>query len=549
MRAGAGSTPALSQGWAYMIEGDLQRVGRWPRQACALALLAAIGCGDAGVERAEQSGAAAAGAFARTPRQAEVAWARPLLPPTADSVAPAGMMSLPGEPRLQTPAEPELTPLPTIEAEEAEQVVAAPSATAELDAVEMPAAGPTLLPPQPLEAGFTEWHDASGATPLDASTPADQSTESSLVATEPLTNYEILPTPDAPSAEASLALPPRLSDTTSTLGGPLSQEAEELLADAGPTVTGHMTGAMVSEQALAKIRRGYKLAQRGAYFAAREQFIEVLRMIAEAKDQKRGVSRRSVALANGLRALEEAADFTPRGPGIDNRLDFAVIIASHRTPVAKSGAGDLMPQQLADLYYRYAQLQLGASVAGEPAGSMALHALGKLYSQIGRAEPGRIVQVERRAFSLQQAALLAREDNHLAAHELGVLLAEAGHYVDSEYILAQVAAREPHPVVYRNLARIQRKLGREDLATVSESQAHHLAAQGMSSVSGVQWVDPQTLARTGDPLAPTAPAPQVASGPPIPQPRPAATATNQAPAPAPSEPVHNITRLPGGYFR
>jgi hypothetical protein len=540
MRAGAGIRPAISQGWAYMIEGDLQRVRRWPRRVCALALLTAIGCGDAGVERAEQNAAHTPALLARAPRQADVAWARPLLPPTAGGIEPAGLMSLPSEPanRPQAVAEPELTLLPTVEVEEAEQV-----------AVEMPDAGPKLLPPQPLEAGFTEWHDASGATPLEAESSANPSTENSLVATEPLASYDILPTPETPAGDASLALPPSISDTTTGIDGSLSLEAEELLADAGPTVTGHLTGAMVSEQALAKIRRGYKLAQRGAYFAAREQFLEVLRMIAEAKDQKRGLSRRSVALANGLRALEEAADFTPRGPGIDNRLDFAVIIASHRTPVAKSGAGDLMPQQLSDLYYRYAQLQLGASVAGEPAGSMALHALGKLYSQIGRAEPGRIVQAERRAFSLQQAALLAREDNHLAAHELGVLLAEAGHFVDSEFILAQVAAREPHPVVYRNLARIQRKLGREDLATVSESQAHHLAAQGMSSVSGVQWVDPQTLARTGDPLAPTAPAPQVAAGPPIPQPRPAATATTQAPAPTQSEPVHNITRLPGGYFR
>src|SRR5690606_5318104 len=119
MRAGVGFTPASSQGWAFMIEGNLQRVGRWPRRACALALLTAIGCGDAGVERAE-SGAASASAFARTPRQAEVAWARPLLPPTADAVEPAALMSLPNEPRLLTPSEPELTPLPTIETGDAE---------------------------------------------------------------------------------------------------------------------------------------------------------------------------------------------------------------------------------------------------------------------------------------------------------------------------------------------------------------------------------------------------------------------------------------------
>src|SRR5690606_15616646 len=120
------------------------------------------------------------------------------------------------------------------------------------------------------------------------------------------------------------------------------------------------------------------------------------------------------------------------------------------------------------------------------------------------------------------------------------------HYLDSEYLLAQVAMREPHPVVYRNLARIQRKLGHDQLAAVSDSQAQALALQGVGSVSGIQWVDPQTLSRTGDPLAPSTPPSQVATRPPIPQPRPH---TSQAPPVAPStEPVPKMTRLPSSGF-
>src|SRR5690606_19282929 len=143
--------------------------------------------------------------------------------------------------------------------------------------------------------------------------------------------------------------------------------------------TGSPTGAMVTERAQAKIRRGYALAHRGANYAARNEFLEVLRMIAEAKDQKHGARRRTVALANGLRALDEAGDFAPRGAEFDVNVSMKVIVSSHRTTVAKTpAAAKLMPQQLADLYFRYAQLQLAGSVAGEPAGSMALHALGKL---------------------------------------------------------------------------------------------------------------------------------------------------------------------------
>ena len=522
-----------------MTEVDLERERlRWPRRACALALLATIGCGDSGVDHAASGTASSTPLLAHAPRQAEVAWARPLVPPTAEGIQPTGLMSLPASafnepaPRRQVepPALPELVPLPTVEVEIEEAATTVESAPPASDAASATAAGPTLLPPQPISESFTEWEEP--ATPLaDASvTPTPE-----------------LPPPPVADPDQPVTMPPTVNVTSDEQGQSLSPEADELLADAGATVTGHPTGAVVSEQAQAKIRRGYKLAQRGAYFAARAEFVETLRMIAEAKDQKRGASRRSTALANGLRALDEAADFAPRGTSIESRLDIDVIIASHRTPVAKEAGTRLMPQQLSDLYYRYAQLQLGAAVAGEPAGSMALHALGKLYSQVGRAEPQRIAQADRRAFALQQAALLARSDNHLAAHELGVLLAEMGHLVDSEYILAQVASREPHPVVYRNLARIQRKLGREELALASEQQARVLTEQGVSSMNGIVWVDPQTLARTGDPLAPSIPPSQVASGPPVPQPR--RTQPSPYQEPAPSEPVHNVTRLPGGYFR
>jgi hypothetical protein len=316
-----------------------------------------------------------------------------------------------------------------------------------------------------------------------------------------------------------------------------------LLADNSAIVTGSPTGPMVIEHAQAKIRHGFALGQRGANFAARAEFIDVLRMIAEAKDQKHGASRRTTALANGLRALDEAGDFAPRGAEPESGVRLAVILQSHRTPIAKeAGAGKLLPAQLTDKYFHYAQLQLGASVAGEPAGSMALHALGKLYSQLERVEADKHPLADRKAFALQKAALLAREDNHLAAHELGVLMAESGHYAESEYVLNQVAMREPHPVVFRNLARVQRKLGLTQLADASEWQAQALAARDANSSGNVMWVAPNDLARTGDPLAPAAAKNKLAAqSPPLPV-KPTAAAPMR-------EPVQNVTRLPGGYLR
>jgi tetratricopeptide (TPR) repeat protein len=313
------------------------------------------------------------------------------------------------------------------------------------------------------------------------------------------------------------------------------------LIDTTPVATGTPTNAAVDERAQEKIRNGFALAQRGASFAARQEFIEVLKVIAEAKDEQDGSASRSTALTNGLRALEEVNDFAPRMAPSEPNLSVSVILASHRTPVAKEAAAEkLLPRQLAERYFRYAQRQLAESVAGEPAGSMALHALGKLSSQLGRVEADKQPFAERKAFALQQAALLARDDNHLAAHELGVLLAESGHYTEAEYLLNQVAVREPNPVVFRNLARVQQKLGHTQLAELSEQQAQFMASRGVSGNNGVVWVTPGSLSQAGDPVAPAAAAPTQVAG-------QAQANTPNATASEPTrEPMRNVTRRPGG---
>ncbi|HEX6960220.1 MAG TPA: hypothetical protein VF175_00015, partial [Lacipirellula sp.] len=384
----------------------------------------------------------------------------------------------------------------------------------------------------PMDLAALEFTELSELPPVDAEEIAAADEQEGEAPAEPEERV--------PAHGSAGASPSRLTVLTPSFeedkDNPHMAAAELLLADAAPTATGSPTGAVVCERAQARIREGYALARRGASFAARREFLEALQMIAEAKDQKHGAARRTIALANGLRALEEAADFVPRAPGANSGLSLEVIVSSHRTPVAKThAAAEVMPQQLADLYYRYAQLQLGGAVAGEPAGSMALHALGKVYSQLGKTEPEAHPQADRCAFALQQAALLARDDNHLAAHELGVLLAETGHYVEAEHLLAQVAARQPHPVVFRNWARVQRELGQEQLAAMSEQHARALATRNADG-GVVTWVPPATLAETGDALAPMAP----------PANRPPAPPT---PRRSVRPPVENITRLPGGYMR
>jgi hypothetical protein len=321
----------------------------------------------------------------------------------------------------------------------------------------------------------------------------------------------LLPPQDVPPQELPAEplpptpLPPVEPD--SVLEGIQSPAPRIPSAAVPPPVFGAPTPPVVAQHATERIRSGYALAERGAYFAAQRELVAALRLIAEAADQTAGAAHCTTALASGLRAMDEAEDFTPRGREQSAELSMSVIVSSHRTPAAKELPVDqLLPQQLADAYFRYAETQLAASVAGEPAGSMALHALGKLSTRLGRTEPDSNPLAARKALALQNAALLARDDNYLAAHELAVLLAESGHLADSERVLEHVVARAPDPVVLRNLAYVQRKLGRPDHAAQSERYATELVARGVEANSIVAWVSADALARTPDALGPaTAP--------------------------------------------
>ncbi len=289
---------------------------------------------------------------------------------------------------------------------------------------------------------------------------------------------------------------------TSSFSGDLSEEEQRLIEsiarDCSAATTGVPTDARVNELAIAKIRHANQLATRGSLYVAKRELIEVLRMVSQAKDSAQGSPERTLALASGLRALEEAADFSPRGTQLEAELETALLTASHRTPVAQQiDLATVLPQQLMNRYFRYAQLKLAKSVAGEPAGSMALYALGKVTSQMGKAEPDQNRLAQRQAVAFQQAALLSHHQNHFAAHELAVLLAETGHFAEAHRLLYLLATHQPQETVYRNLAHVQQRLGLAQQSANSLARANQLAQQSPTASRGVRWISPQEFSRPG----------------------------------------------------
>ncbi len=303
-----------------------------------------------------------------------------------------------------------------------------------------------------------------------------------------------------PKTEETFVAPEAPSNDKVDENEDLSAEEHAIVAavigDRRAVTTGVLTDQRINQQAQMKIRRAYAMAGRGAYYASRQELIEVLRMISLSKDAEQGKAKQTLDLAAGLRALQEAEDFAPRGTQLEADLAIDVICASHRTPVARQiKSNELLPRQMMDCYFRYAQLKLASAVKDEPAGSMALHALGKLNSRLNRVEPEKHRLAHRLAVAFQQAALLAHDQNHLAAHELAVLLADSGHYAEAEQLLKQVVGREPNAIVYRNLARVQEKMGQSQQAATNRDYAQQLVQRGAGGPSNVQWVSPQDFSR------------------------------------------------------
>ena len=259
----------------------------------------------------------------------------------------------------------------------------------------------------------------------------------------------------------------------------------------------------LTQQLLPAAQRGFRLAQRGALYAAQEEFVQVLRRAAQAKDAFEGGEARSRALAAGLRAIDEAEDFVPDGIQLEAELDVAIVASSHRTPVLDDIQREVTPHQAVVLYHNFAHEQLAYAVAGEQAGSMALYGLGKINARLA-ARNDEDIELTRNATTMYAAAYAARADNHLAANELGVMLCRSGSAAEAKYLFERTIDLAPTALAYHNLAVAQGKLGMHTHAAANEQQSQRLAARerstgAVSRRAGVEWVSPEDMARVAQP--------------------------------------------------
>ena len=323
----------------------------------------------------------------------------------------------------------------------------------------------------------------------------------------PMQPLERLPETETPVDALRLEMLPA---KMTALASPPETKAEPSDVDASPLPMAEAAEErslqleQIAQQADRKTRYGFELAGRGAYFAARAEFIGALRLIAEGLDTEQRSDTHGRALAAALGALEEAEDFLPSGSRLEAHLDLPGLVAIHTTPVLKDATEGVTPMVAHQRYLTFAQEQFAVAAGHEVAGSMGLHAMGKLHGALAQKKGGPVIAPESKAVVFYQAALLVYPKNHMSANDLGVLLARCGHYGDARAMFEHSLSLYQQSTGWENLAVVYRQLGEAALAEQAARRGsllrqEELARRGQSPAAahkGVQWVDPQMFART-----------------------------------------------------
>jgi tetratricopeptide (TPR) repeat protein len=243
------------------------------------------------------------------------------------------------------------------------------------------------------------------------------------------------------------------------------------------------------------------MAQRGMLFSARAELLKALQWIAQGLDAEQGGNVHASALAAGLTALDEAAEFQALQAQAADARAVVAIAGRHRTPLLRGEQQTLVsPAQAQQQYLAYARSQLALAVGGLPEASQTLHQLGRLQTGLNATASGSEAMSVPRAMVYHQAALAIDPANHLAANELGVLLARCGQLAEARRLLLQSVSVRPHAEAWHNLAVVHRRLGEADLAKRAEHEwelARRAGRESRATDAGFQWVDPKAFADTG----------------------------------------------------
>jgi tetratricopeptide (TPR) repeat protein len=248
-------------------------------------------------------------------------------------------------------------------------------------------------------------------------------------------------------------------------------------------------------------QQAMQLGARGAVYAAEEEFLQTLQLVAQLRDERDNCQAHSKALAAGLTAFAEADHFTAAAANPTAQKNVQALVAGHKTPILKSldQQQEIPALYALQRYYEFAQSQLLSAMGNEPGVADALFGLARVYTV--QAAGGDEKGVVAKAIALLQVAIAIDPDNHFVANELGVLLARCGRLEQAQQVFLQGLAAHEEPELWQNLAEVHRRLGQFDLAQRAEQRCRSLRERQSqlldeARVPQVTWVDPTTFAQT-----------------------------------------------------
>ena len=237
------------------------------------------------------------------------------------------------------------------------------------------------------------------------------------------------------------------------------------------------------------------LASKGAILTAQDEYVQTLRLIAQAKDAVAKSERHRQSLTEALVTFKEADDFAAVLAAVPTDSDVKRFISTHRSPVFNQTTRERISAfEALQTYYSFVVNRLSMSLGNNRVASDALCGLAQLQSfQFGtvHTEP---TMGAAKSIVLFQASLAADATNSLAANELGVIYTRYGRLQQAKDAFTQSTLVSNRPEPWANLATVYERLGNQQLSRQAIDRYHAIKQAGQDEeiqIAGVKihWVN------------------------------------------------------------
>lgn len=365
-----------------------------------------------------------------------------------------------------------------------------PTGSVQAPIVELPEqiTNPTATPALPSATLPSYWEPAESPNPLDLSAPHTSVTKS----TEEMESTAEVVGPRLSSDDTDPIESARPKLNPLDVPAPITQL---------PSQQANQQSAIIEaaqSQSASMCQEGRRLAERGALFSARSEFLMALRTLAAAYDQTVGGQSHLQAFTNALHAMDEAGDFEV-SLDVTKLPDIAHLAAGHRTKLlTEQELTYLSAAEARDRYLAYAVQQITQAVATDSAATKALFGLGRVAAAEAKLGGSRGLQNTSVALVWYHAAMNVDPQHFHAAHELGTLYAQRGDWPAARTVLQRAVTLGSHPHTWRNLAAVHHKLGEDEWAIAAQTRAGKPSDRDAiaANMPAIEWVDPETFAKS-----------------------------------------------------